>query len=249
MADTKVSGLTEDTSPASGDYVATVDVSDTTMAATGTDKKVTLSNLGTLVLAGTAAKATILATARTFQTNLASTSTASFDGSANVTPGVTGTLPLGNGGTGGTTAATAAANLAVEVGKLLFPIGAIYAATVSTNPATLLGFGTWSAYGAGKVMVGKAGSGTFATGGATGGEETHTLTASESGLPAHTHGVNVGGSGSNITGNATNYLMNNTGVNPQINTGAVNNNSTASASSAHNNLQPYIVTYLWERTA
>jgi hypothetical protein len=44
-----------------------------------------------------------LTTSRTFQTNLASTSTASFNGSANVTPGVTGTLPVANGGTNRTT--------------------------------------------------------------------------------------------------------------------------------------------------
>jgi len=49
------------------------------------------------------ASATKLATARTIRTNLASTSTASFDGSGNVTPGVTGTLPVANGGTGETT--------------------------------------------------------------------------------------------------------------------------------------------------
>ena len=41
-----------------------------------------------------------LTTARTIQINLASTSSASFDGSANVTPGVTGILPAANGGTG-----------------------------------------------------------------------------------------------------------------------------------------------------
>ena len=50
--------------------------------------------------ANTANSATKLATSRTFRTNLASTSTASFDGSANVTPGVTGVLPVANGGTG-----------------------------------------------------------------------------------------------------------------------------------------------------
>lgn len=49
---------------------------------------------------GNAASATKLVTARTFKTNLASTSTASFDGTANVTPGVTGILPVANGGTG-----------------------------------------------------------------------------------------------------------------------------------------------------
>ena len=53
-----------------------------------------------------AATATKLATARTVRTNLASTSTASFDGSANITPGVTGTLPVANGGTGLTSLAT-----------------------------------------------------------------------------------------------------------------------------------------------
>ena len=50
--------------------------------------------------ASTASSAAKLTTARTIRTNLASTSTASFDGSANVTPGVTGILPVANGGTG-----------------------------------------------------------------------------------------------------------------------------------------------------
>ena len=46
------------------------------------------------------AMASRLAAARTIRTNLASTATASFDGSANITPGVTGILPVANGGTG-----------------------------------------------------------------------------------------------------------------------------------------------------
>ena len=56
-------------------------------------------------------EADVLSTARTIRTNLASTATASFDGSANVTPGVTGTLPLANGGTGATTANAAEYNI------------------------------------------------------------------------------------------------------------------------------------------
>lgn len=48
-----------------------------------------------------------LTTARTIRTNLASTSAASFNGTANITPGVTGTLPIANGGTGRTTALAA----------------------------------------------------------------------------------------------------------------------------------------------
>ena len=62
-------------------------------------------------VSGNAGTATKLKTARTIQTNLASTSSASFNGSANITPGVTGTLPIANGGTGATTAADACANL------------------------------------------------------------------------------------------------------------------------------------------
>lgn len=120
---------------------------------------------------GSAAK---LTTARTLRTDLASTSTASFDGSANATPGVTGTLALGNGGTGATTAAGAAANLAVEVGKLLFPVGSYYInETDSTNPATLLGFGTWSAV-SDKFIVGHGSTYTSTGGAAT---HTHGLTA------------------------------------------------------------------------
>jgi hypothetical protein len=48
----------------------------------------------------TTGSAATLTTARTILTNLASTSSASFDGSANITPGVTGTLPVARGGTG-----------------------------------------------------------------------------------------------------------------------------------------------------
>jgi len=64
---------------------------------------------GTGNTTGNAATATKLQTARTIRTNLASTSTASFDGTANVTPGVTGTLPIANGGTGNTTGNAATA--------------------------------------------------------------------------------------------------------------------------------------------
>ncbi len=58
---------------------------------------------------GLAASATILATSRTVQVNLSSTSSASFNGSAGITPGVTGTLAITNGGTGNTTGLAATA--------------------------------------------------------------------------------------------------------------------------------------------
>lgn len=87
------------------------------LAATGADGKipsdqlptVTPGSIGALPEDGTATAAKKLATARTIRTNLSSTGTASFDGTANITPGVTGTLPVTNGGTGNTTGLAASA--------------------------------------------------------------------------------------------------------------------------------------------
>ena len=66
---------------------------------------------------GNAATATKLAAARTIRTSLASTSTASFDGSANITPGVSGVLPIANGGTGNTTGNAPTATKATNDGN------------------------------------------------------------------------------------------------------------------------------------
>ncbi|MGB3684973.1 MAG: hypothetical protein WA991_04010 [Ornithinimicrobium sp.] len=74
-----------------------------------TDASYKNSNVTTIT--GNAGTATILQTSRTVRTNLGSTATASFNGSANITPGVTGTLPISNGGTGATSTATALSNL------------------------------------------------------------------------------------------------------------------------------------------
>lgn len=60
----------------------------------------TAAQVGALATTGTAASATKLATARTIRTNLAATTAASFNGTANITPGVQGVLPVANGGTG-----------------------------------------------------------------------------------------------------------------------------------------------------
>ena len=58
-------------------------------------------------LSANADTANTLSTARTIRTNLASASASSFNGSSNITPGVTGTLPIANGGTGATSASAA----------------------------------------------------------------------------------------------------------------------------------------------
>lgn len=70
-------------------------------------------------ISGNAATATQLATARTIQTNLGSTSSASFNGTANITPGVTGTLAVANGGTGATSKSGARTNLGITSGTTL----------------------------------------------------------------------------------------------------------------------------------
>lgn len=67
----------------------------------------TVTHDGVAKWLGNAKTATKLATARTITANLASSAAGSFDGSANITVGVTGTLPIANGGTGATTAAAA----------------------------------------------------------------------------------------------------------------------------------------------
>lgn len=69
---------------------------------------------GTGNATGLAATATALATSRTFQTNLAITTAVGFTGAANNVHGVTGTLPIANGGTGATTAAAALTSLGAK---------------------------------------------------------------------------------------------------------------------------------------
>ena len=67
-----------------------------------------------------------------------------------------------------------------------WPVGSVFTSVVSTNPNTLLGYGTWAAFGAGRVLVGFDTNQTeFDTAEETGGAKSATLTTTE--LPAHTH--------------------------------------------------------------
>lgn len=90
------------------------------------------------------ATARTLATPRTIQTNLASGLAASFNGSANIAPGITGVLGPGNGGTGYTS--LQAARNAMGLGNTLsvLPVanggtGATYAAAARENLQILVG--------------------------------------------------------------------------------------------------------------
>ena len=70
-----------------------------------------------------------------------------------------------------------------------YPVGSIYMnCSNATNPGTLLGFGTWQSFGAGRVLIGlDSGDSDFDSAEETGGSKTHTLSVAE--LPAHTHQI------------------------------------------------------------
>ncbi len=125
-----------------------------------------------------------------------------------------------------------------SVGDVLYPIGSVYCNMLNTqDPATLLGFGSWTRI-EGKVVVGYNTADTdFDNLLETGGSKTHTLTVDE--MPSHNHTLGV----SEIADrdddeNKHTAVMR--GTSTTSNTGG---------DQPHNNLQPYIVGSLWYRTA
>lgn len=148
-------------------------------------------------------------------------------------------------------ASTAFVTAAITAVKAaLYPVGSIYTnAEVSTNPATLLGFGTWEAYAEGRVPVGKASSGTFDTLNATGGAETdaHTLTLNE--IPSHNH--NNGSYQYLLLSNGSATIADTDSTSNEPNLAQQGAIQAAGGGQAHTHdiLQPYIVVYMWKRTA
>ena len=190
-------------------------------------------------------------------------------------PTFTGTPVLPTGTTGVTQTATDdttklattafVQDVAAAVKEALFPVGSIYVnAGVTTNPATLLGFGTWTAFGAGRVMVGLNGSDTlFDTLEETGGSKdaivvshSHTATVTD---PGHTHTLNFRGGASgnsdhDVDGNLIAPRVRNvqsSADNPSnsATTGISVGISTTGSSATNANLQPYITVAMWKRTA
>jgi hypothetical protein len=157
------------------------------------------------------------------------------------------------------TAAIAAAKLA------LYPVGSIYTqAAVATNPATLLGFGTWAAFGAGRVMVGlDGGNALFDTVEETGGSAdsivpSHTHTASSAVTdPSHAHlfpepfygqgTVGNNGQGGFDGGYDAEYISTTSTAVTGITVATTV--STEGVSATDTNYQPYITVYMWKRTA
>ena len=143
-----------------------------------------------------------------------------------------------------------------------YPVGSVYInATSATNPATLLGFGTWVAFGAGRVMVGlDAGNALFDTAEETGGSAnavvvSHTHTVVDSG---HAHAddykvASFSGGGYGATFHVDGPFTWPNGVSATANNtdSAVTGVTIASAgvSGTNANYQPYITVHMWKRTA
>jgi len=136
----------------------------------------------------------------------------------------------------------------------MYPVGSIFTTTNNyadaAAVATALGVGTWVAYAAGRVLVG-VGIGTdnqptpeavaFAAA-ATGGEYNHTQTAAE--IAAHTHDVTWPRSNNSGGGGPTSPCTS------AGDGGALTQVSQSTGSSTPmNNIQPYVVVYMWNRTA
>lgn len=101
-------------------------------------------------------------------------------------PTLTGT-PLAPTATYGTNTQQIATTAFVQQAlQAMYPVGSIYInASSTTNPSSLLGFGTWVAFGEGKVLVGQNTSDTlFDTLEETGGSKDSTVVS-------HTHGVST----------------------------------------------------------
>ena len=184
-------------------------------------------------------------------------------------PTFTGTpsAPTAAFGTSSTQIATTAFVQAGLAGA--YPVGSIYMnAAVATNPATLLGFGTWVAFGAGKVPVGlNAADSDFNTVEGTGGSKdsiipTHnhsagTLVNASAGAHQHTTGT---GRSANAAGSTVGYFSglhagaSGTALSTTDSQGAhvhtiSGDTANAGESATGKNLQPYIVVYMWKRTA
>ena len=165
-----------------------------------------------------------------------------------------------------TTAENAAAQVDSAIAaaaNLIYPVGSIYMSVSNTSPASLFG-GTWTAFGAGRALVGINTSDTdFNTAEKTGGTKTHTLTTSE--MPSHKHSYQVqnrnysaaglfipteqGSCKKNVASGSDLYSLQPAFGGGEYDSYGYFNILTAGGGGAHNNLQPYITVYMWKRVS
>lgn len=126
----------------------------------------------------------------------------------------------------------------------IYPVGSIYMSMSSTNPGTLFG-GTWEQIQNRFLLS----AGSTYTAGATGGEATHTLTEQE--MPSHNHRLTAAFSGGTWARHYYGFIGNvgNDGQQNPIYDEAPNRTSSTGGGQAHNNMPPYLVVYMWKRTA
>ena len=177
-----------------------------------------------------------------------------------ISPTFTGTPTAPTAAAGTNTVQLATTAFVIAALQAVYPVGSIYTnAGVTTNPATLLGFGTWTAFGAGRVMVGLNGSDTLfdaleETGGSKNAivvSHTHTATVTD---PRHAHveqyNGGAAGSGPGISNSSDTVGPTGSTVSTQTaTTGITVSNSTTGSSGTNANLQPYITVAMWKRTA
>jgi microcystin-dependent protein len=156
------------------------------------------------------------------------------------------------------------------------PVGYIYMSVDATSPAILFGGGVWARISQGRVLVGQdSAQAEFDVAEETGGEKTHTLTPAE--LAAHAHSIDhdhasastssdnnhthtlerksaAGTSTGVVRGGVTLVAQGTTDATPahshtfDVPAFTGTGGSTA-AGTGHNNLQPYLVVYIWKRVS
>ena len=138
-----------------------------------------------------------------------------------------------------------------DILNLVYPVGAIYISVSNTNPSSIFG-GTWEQI-KDKFLLS---AGDTYTAGNTGGEATHTLTKAE--LPTINGKINFHGASSStpvssVQGDFTTDVNNTKYKNGGTETsgaGSVGNVIlNIGSDSPHNNMPPYLVVYVWKRTA
>lgn len=128
---------------------------------------------------------------------------------------------------------------------LTYPVGSIYMSVSNVNPSNLFG-GTWVEFASGRTLVGVDTSQTeFNTVEKTGGSKTHKLSIDE--MPNHAHPWNGYSAGtlSSGSGSAVTYALFGS---DKFNGSASSGPQATGGGQPHNNLQPYICTYMWKRT-